>query len=93
MQRMKVVEMRMIRWICGHTRLDKLRNELIRNKIEVASIEDKMREVRLHWFGHINKRSMDAPLRRCERILRLDCRVEVGRTRIGAKSLATIGRL
>ena len=46
-QRMRVAEMRMIRWICGHTRLDKIRNEVIRGKIGVASIEDKMREVRL----------------------------------------------
>ena len=34
--RMKVVEMRMIRWMCGHTRLDKIRNEVIRSKIGVA---------------------------------------------------------
>jgi len=31
-QRMKVVEMRMIRWICGYTRLDKIRNEVFRGK-------------------------------------------------------------
>ena len=42
-QRMRVAEMRMIRWICGHTRLDRIRNEVIRGKIGVASIEDKMR--------------------------------------------------
>jgi len=44
---MRVAEMRMIRWICGHARLDKIRNELIRGKIEVAFIEDKMRETRI----------------------------------------------
>ena len=33
----------------------------------MAPIEDKMRETRLIWFGHM-KRSMDAPVRRCERI-------------------------
>ena len=37
----------MIRWMCGHTRLDKIKNEVIRNKIGVASTEDKMREARL----------------------------------------------
>ena len=40
-QRMRVAEMRMIRWICGHTRLDKIRNDVIRDKIGVASIEDR----------------------------------------------------
>ena len=46
-QRIRVAEMRMIRWICGHKKLDKNKNELIRGKIQVASIEDKMREARL----------------------------------------------
>jgi len=69
-QRMKVAEMRMIRWVCGHiyTRLDKIRNEVIRGKIEVASIEDKMRETKLRWFGHIRRRSRSALVRRCEMI-------------------------
>jgi len=63
-QRMKVAEMRMIRWMCGHTRLDKIRNEVIRSKIGVAATEDKMREARLRWFGTIRRRPMDAPVRR-----------------------------
>jgi len=33
-QRMRVVEKRMIRWIYGYTRLDKIRNEVIRGKIK-----------------------------------------------------------
>ena len=51
LQRMKVAEMKMIHLICGHTRRDKIRNEVIRGKIEVTSIEDKIREARLYWFG------------------------------------------
>ncbi|XP_070029668.1 uncharacterized protein [Nicotiana sylvestris] len=43
-QKMKVAEMRMLRWMCGHTRLDKIRNEVIRDKVDVAPIQDKMRE-------------------------------------------------
>ena len=31
-QRMKVVEMRMLCWMCGHTRLDSIINEVIRDK-------------------------------------------------------------
>jgi len=78
-QRMRVVEMRMIWWICGHTRLDKIRNEVIGGKIGVASIEDKMREVRLCWFGHLRRRSRDAAVRRCETIEYLDYRRSRGR--------------
>ena len=78
-QRMKVAEMRMIHRMCGHTRLDKVRNEVIRSKIGVAAIEDKMREARLHWFGHIRRRSMDASVRRWETIECLDHRRHRGR--------------
>jgi len=44
---MSVVEMRMLRWMCGNTRRDNVRNEDIRTKIGVASIEEMMRENRL----------------------------------------------
>ena len=40
----------------------------------MASIEDKIRDARLHWFGHIRRRNMDAPVRRCEKIDRPDYR-------------------
>ncbi|XP_070039139.1 uncharacterized protein [Nicotiana tomentosiformis] len=63
---MKVAEMRMLRWMCGHTRMDKIRNEVIREKVSVAPMDDKMREVRLRWFGHVWRRSPDALVRRCE---------------------------
>ena len=45
---MNVAEMRMLRLMCGNTRRDKVRNEDIRTKIGVASIEEKMRENRLN---------------------------------------------
>ena len=46
-QKMSVAEMRMLRWMCSNTRRDKVRNENIRTKIGIASIEEKMRENRL----------------------------------------------
>ncbi|XP_070018008.1 uncharacterized protein [Nicotiana sylvestris] len=67
-QKVKVAEMRMLRWMCGHTRLDKIKNEDIRVKVGVVPIEDRMREVRLRWFGRVRRRSMDTPVRRCERL-------------------------
>ncbi|KAL6582640.1 hypothetical protein OROMI_004718 [Orobanche minor] len=63
-QKMNVAEMRMLRWMCGHTKKDRLRNEVIREKVRVASIEDKMMENRLRWFGHVRRRPVDAPVRR-----------------------------
>ena len=63
-----VAEMRMIRWMYGYTIIDRIRNEITRDVIKVAPIENKMIESRLSWFCHVNRRNMDTPVRRCERI-------------------------
>jgi len=44
---MSVVEMRILRWMCGNTKRDKVRNEKIHSKIGVAPIKEKIRENRL----------------------------------------------
>ncbi|KAF3642569.1 putative nogo-B receptor-like isoform X1 [Capsicum annuum] len=67
-QKLKVSEMRMLLWMCGFTRADRIRNEIIREKVGVVLVEDKMREVRLRWFVHVMRRGMDAPVRRRERL-------------------------
>jgi hypothetical protein len=46
-QKMSVAEMRMLRWICGHTRKDKIRNDDIRDKLGVAPIQEKLVQHRL----------------------------------------------
>ncbi|PVH36256.1 hypothetical protein PAHAL_6G032900 [Panicum hallii] len=40
-QQLSVAEMRMLRWFCGHTRRDRVRNEEIRDRVGVAPIEEK----------------------------------------------------
>jgi len=42
-----IAKMRMIRWMFGYTRIDRIRNDVIRYLVKVAPIEDKMRESRL----------------------------------------------
>ena len=54
--------------MCGYTRMDRVSNEVIRNLVKVAPIKDKLREIRLRWFGHVKRRSEDAPVRRCNNI-------------------------
>lgn len=62
-QQMNVAEMRMLRWICGHTRKDRIRNDDIREKVGVAPIEEKLVQHRLRWYGHVQRRPPDAPVR------------------------------
>ena len=64
--KMSVAEMRMLRWMCGHTKMDQIRNEDIRKKLGVTVIEDKLMESRLRWFGHICRRPSESPVRRLE---------------------------
>ena len=67
-------------------RLDKIRNVDIRGKVEVMPIDYKMRKAKLRSFGHIKRRSMDVPMRRCEKIDLSGCRgVKIDRERVGTK--------
>lgn len=55
-QKLRVAEMRMSGWMCGYTMRDRIRNEVIPNKVGVTSMMDKMREVKLGWFEHVKRR-------------------------------------
>ena len=37
-QQLSVVEMSMLRWIYGHTKMDRVRNNDIRDRLEIAPI-------------------------------------------------------
>ena len=57
-KRIEVTEMRMLRWMCGVTRKDKIRNEHIRGTTRVAQASKKITERRLNWYGHVMRRSI-----------------------------------
>ena len=50
-KKLEVAEMRMLRWMCGVTKLDKIRNERIRGTTKVGEIIKKVQERRLKWYG------------------------------------------
>ena len=77
-KRLEVAEMRMLRWSCGVTRLDRIRNEVIRNKIKVTEVSKKIQERRLQWYGHVERRDEDYVGKRVERMI---VRGRVGRGR------------
>ena len=59
----------MLRWMCGKTRRDRIRNEIVREMVGVVPIKDKLRENRLRWFGHVYHRPEDAVVKRADRIV------------------------
>ncbi|KAG2568615.1 hypothetical protein PVAP13_7NG408425 [Panicum virgatum] len=62
-QQLSVAETRMLRWFCGHTRRNRVRNEVIRERVGVAPIEEKLTQHRLRWFEHVQRRPPEAPVR------------------------------
>ena len=78
-QQLSVAEMRMLRWFCGHTRRDRVRNEVIRDRVGVAPIEEKLTQHRLRWFGHVQRRPPEAPV--CNGVLERVDNVKRGRGR------------
>ncbi|KAK3560019.1 hypothetical protein QTP86_033818 [Hemibagrus guttatus] len=56
---LEVAELKMLRFSLGMTRLDRIRNEYIRGTAHVGRLGDKVREARLRWFGHVQRRESE----------------------------------
>ncbi|KAK3568967.1 hypothetical protein QTP86_021378, partial [Hemibagrus guttatus] len=56
---LEVAELKMLRCSLGVTRLDRIRNEYIRGTAHVGRLGDKVRESRLRWFGHVQRRESE----------------------------------
>jgi hypothetical protein len=78
-QQLSVADMRILRWCCGCTRKDRIRNENIWDMVGVAPIEKKLIQYRLRWFGHVQRRPPEAlvtsvVLQRVDNVKRGRCR-------------------
>ena len=56
MHKMDVADMRMLRWMCGKIRNDKIINMSFREYIGVTLMGDKIRGTRWWLFGHIQRK-------------------------------------
>ena len=68
-RRMEVAEMRMLRWMCGATRRDRIKNDFIRGTVKVVEVSKKAQERRLKWYGHVMRREDDFV---CRRIMNME---------------------
>jgi hypothetical protein len=55
--------MRMLRWIYGNIKRDRVRNDDTRERLRVAPVEEKLVQHHLRWFGHIQRRPVEALVR------------------------------
>jgi hypothetical protein len=61
-QQLSVDKMRMLGWICGNTKRDRVRNDNIREILGVAPVEENLVQYYLRWFEHIQQRPTEAPI-------------------------------
>ena len=62
-QLLHTMEMRMLRWSLGITRLDHVTNVEVRNRLGIRPITEKVTERRLRWYGHILRQNNNAVAR------------------------------
>ena len=58
-QKMQVAELKMMRYSLGISRIDRIRNDLIRGTMKIGELKTKLREDRLRWYGHVVRREED----------------------------------
>ena len=63
-RKLDVAEMKMLRWMSGVTRRDKMKNEYIRGSLKVIEVSRKVQEARLLWYGHLKRGNEDLMARK-----------------------------
>jgi len=55
MTRLEAAEMRFLRNVKRYTRLDKIRSEVIRKKLEISGIQDVRLKHKQNWINHLER--------------------------------------
>jgi len=58
--------MRILRWMCNKTRLDKIRNDNIKKRVGLETIIERMVENILMSVEHVERRHLDYVVRRVD---------------------------
>ena len=77
-KKLEVAEMRMLRWMCGVTKMDNIRNERIRGTTKVGEITQKVQERRIEWYGLV-MRTEEHYVGRREMVMKVQGRRKRGR--------------
>ena len=66
--RMERAEMSMVRWMCGVSLKDRIRNEDLRDRLGIRGVGEMVEVGRLRWFGHLERKDMDDMVSACRRV-------------------------
>jgi hypothetical protein len=66
--KLSVIKMNMLRWMCRKTVDDMIRKENIRVRVGVSPIVKKMVKTRLRWFDHLERRLVHYVVRRLDKM-------------------------
>jgi hypothetical protein len=55
MTRLEAAEMRFLRSVTGYTRLNKIRNEVMRQELEISGIQDLRLKYKQNWINHLER--------------------------------------
>ncbi|XP_031358768.1 uncharacterized protein LOC116182371 [Photinus pyralis] len=62
--KIQATDMKYLRRVKGITRMDRIRNEAVREELEIESIIDMTEKQKLKWFGHICRMDNDRQVKR-----------------------------
>ena len=53
LNRLRRTERAMVRWMCGVTLQERVRMEELMLRLGIEKVEDRVKQGRLRWFGHV----------------------------------------
>lgn len=66
--KLNTLEMKILRWMSGHTKQNRITNESNKEKVEIVPIVENMVEYCIRWFGHVWRRHIETLVRRVDQM-------------------------